>query len=122
MLIYSQPKLHRIVLATVDRHSDAAKHCESKLKFFILRGVQICQCTNSHDSARSILDTILGFDPIKLQDIQDFFESQLPRHLRGPPIGIVDEASDRKKTGTNPKSRQNWKQPASPVQTKDIRT
>ena len=67
----SYPEPHRIILATVDGDSEAAKHRESRLKSSIRREVQICPYTNSHDSARSILDTILGFDPIELQDIQD---------------------------------------------------
>ena len=68
----SDPKPHRIILATVDGDSKAAKHREIELKSSIRREVQICQFTNSLDSAQSILDTILGFaNPIKLQDILD---------------------------------------------------
>lgn len=68
----SDPEPHRVILATVDGDKDAAKRRESELKSSIRREVQICQFTNSHDSAQSILDTILGFaDPIKLQDILD---------------------------------------------------
>lgn len=67
----SDPKPHRIILATVDGDSKAAKHREIELKSSIRREVQICQFTNSHSSAQIILDTILGFDPIKLQDILD---------------------------------------------------
>ena len=70
----SDPEPHRVILATVDGESDTAKHRESQLKSSIRQEVQICQFTNSHDSTRSILDTILGFDPIKLQDIQDELE------------------------------------------------
>ena len=62
---------HRVILATVDGNSNAAKLRESQLKSSIRREVQICQFKNTHDSAGAILDTILGFDPIKLQDIQN---------------------------------------------------
>ena len=67
----SDPEPHRVVLATVDGNSDAAKHRESQLKSSIWREVQTYQFMNTQESAWSILDAILGFDPIELQDIQD---------------------------------------------------
>ena len=66
----SDPELHRIILVTVAGNGDTFKHQE-RLKSSIRREVQICDFTGSYGSARSILDTILGSDPIKLQDIQD---------------------------------------------------
>ena len=64
-------KSHRIILAAVDGDGRSARRRGIELMSSIRREVPIYQCTNSHDSAQSILDAILGFDPIKLQDIQD---------------------------------------------------
>jgi hypothetical protein len=68
------PEPHRVILATVDGNSSIAKRRESQLKDTTWREVQTCQFMNTHDSACSILDTILCVDPIKLQDIQDELE------------------------------------------------
>lgn len=64
------PEPHRVILATVEGNSLTAKRRESQLKDTIWREVQTCQFMNTQDSAWSILDTILGVDPIELQDIQ----------------------------------------------------
>ena len=67
----SVPEPHRVILVTVDGGSEAAKLRESQMKSSIWREVQTCQFMNTHDSAWSILDTILGVDPVNLQYIQD---------------------------------------------------
>jgi hypothetical protein len=64
----------RVVLAIVNGDSDAAKLRENQLKSSIWREVQTFQFINTHKSACSILDAILGVDPIKLQDIRDKLE------------------------------------------------
>ena len=61
---------HRVILATVDGNSDAAKLRESQLKDTIWQEMHTCQFMNTQDSAWSIVDTIIG-DPIKLQYIRD---------------------------------------------------
>ena len=67
----SVPEPHRVILVTVDGGSEVAKLRESQMKSSIWREVQTCQFMNTHDSAWSILDTILGVDPVNLQYIQD---------------------------------------------------
>lgn len=79
---------HRVILATVDGDSDAAKRRESQLKSSIWREVQTCQFMNTQESAWSILDTILGVEPIKLQYIQDELDricTTLPTQLAPRP-------------------------------------
>ena len=65
---------HRVVLATVDGDSEAAKRRENQLKSSIWQDVQTRQFVNTQESAWNILDTILDVDPIKLQYIRDELE------------------------------------------------
>ena len=64
----------RVVLAMVNGESDAAKLRENHLKSSIWPKVQTRRFMNTQESAWSILDTILGVDPINLQDIRDELE------------------------------------------------
>ena len=68
------PEPHRVILATVDGNSSIAKRRGSQLKDNVWRELQTRQFMNTQDSAWSILDTILGVYPIKLQLIQDELE------------------------------------------------
>ena len=61
----------RITLAMVDGNGFTAQHRESQLKNTIWREVRTRKFLNTQDSAWSILDTILGVEPVKLQYIQD---------------------------------------------------
>jgi hypothetical protein len=84
----SNPEPPRIILAMVDGNSVTAKRRESQLKDTIWREVRTCQFMNTHDSAWSILDTILGVDPVKLQYIQDELDricNTLPTQLAPRP-------------------------------------
>ena len=58
---------HRVVVATVGKRG----HRENQLRSSIGQEMQACNFMNTHTSAWSILDTILGVDPIKLEYIQD---------------------------------------------------
>ena len=62
---------HRVILATVDGNSPMAIRRENELKATVWREVKTCRFMNTKDSAWSIVDTILGVNPIKLQYIQD---------------------------------------------------
>ena len=75
---------HRVVLAMVDGDSNIAKRRESKLKDTISRELRTCQFMNTKDSAWSILDTILGVDPIGLQYIQDELDRICTKLSRQP--------------------------------------
>ena len=70
----SDHESHRVVLAMANGDSVAAKRRENQLKSSIWRKVQTRQFMNTQDSAWSILDAILGVDPIKLQDIREDLE------------------------------------------------
>ena len=70
----SDPEHTRVILAMVDGNSVIAKLRENQLKDAIWPQVQTCQFKNTQESAWSMLDTILGAEPIKLQCIQDELE------------------------------------------------
>ena len=60
-----------ITLAMVDAGNSTYQSRESQLKNTIWRELQTCKFLNTQDSAWTILDTILGVEPFKLQYIQD---------------------------------------------------
>jgi hypothetical protein len=77
-----------IILAMVDGNGVTAKRRESYLKDTIWREVRTCQFMNTQDSAWTILDTILGVNPVKLQYIQDELDgicSTLPTQFASRP-------------------------------------
>ena len=73
-----------VIIATVDGNNENAKHRKEQLKATTWQKLQIQQFTNTSDSAWSIVDTILGLQPIKLCHTQQELDKickELPKQL-----------------------------------------